>query len=162
MSPLASLHPTRSSTLLMNSDSPPTVAKSLAHAWMIALRVSVGLSLVSWKSMTTFRPAMPPALFTTFAQASIASTDFLNRPGEMEFSTSARTASLISLAVMPISLLDELDPPELVVVWAPAASADMTTAIVATSATKAANRDLRMFPPPHPPSDRSVQMHVSR
>ncbi len=152
MAPVASLQPTRSSTLLMNSDSPPTVAKSSWHAWMIALRVSVGLSFVSWKSITTLRPATPPALLTTLAHASMASTDFLNRPGEMEFSTSARTAILISLSVRPISFFDELDPPDpVVVVWAPAASADKTTASTVTSAAKAANRDLRMFPPPHPP-----------
>ena len=70
-----------SSTLLMNSASPPTMAKSLAHAVMVALRVVLGFNFESMKSITTFRPARPPSLFTTFAHAFIASTDALNTPG---------------------------------------------------------------------------------
>ena len=46
---------------------------------------------------------MPPALFTTFAHAFIASTDFWNRPGWIDVSTSAITARRISVSVMPTS-----------------------------------------------------------
>ena len=51
-----------SSTLLTNSASPPTIAKSLAQAVMMALRVSFGLSFESMKSMTTLRPGDAAAL----------------------------------------------------------------------------------------------------
>ena len=82
--PALSLHATMSSTLFRNSASPPTMAKSSAHALMMALRVSLGLNLESMKSMTTFRPAIPPFLLVTSAHAFIASTDFWNSPGWIE------------------------------------------------------------------------------
>ena len=101
--PAMSLQATMSSTLLTKSASPPTIAKSLAQAVMMALRVSFGLSFESMKSMTSLRPAMPPPLLTTEAHAFMASTDFWNRPGCTGVSTSAITASRISEAVMPTS-----------------------------------------------------------
>ncbi len=101
--PAEFLHATMSSTLLRNSASPPTMAKSSAHALMMALRVSFGFNFESTKSIATLRPAMPPSLLTCLAQAFIASTDFWNRPGWMGVSTSAMTATRISESVMPTS-----------------------------------------------------------
>src|SRR3954453_17193214 len=130
-----------SSTLLRKSASPPTIAKSFAHALMTALRVSFGLSFESMKSTTRLRPATPPSLFTTLAHARTASTDFWNRPGCTGVSTSAITARRIWESVIPTSSAFGF------ALCAPATVAAPTT-IATTTATLAIVRENRTrFPP---------------
>ncbi len=56
-----------SSTLFMKTTAVPTIARSSLHAEIVALRASSALSRESMKSMTSFRSAIPPLLFTNFA-----------------------------------------------------------------------------------------------
>ena len=131
---------------------------------MVALRVSFGFSFESMKSMTTFRPARPPSLFTTFAQAFMASTDALNTPGASELSTSAITATWISVAVMPTSSALGFE------LWAPADTvptvARPTTAMT-TASVADRTRERRKVPPglccqTVPSRERSVQFIKNR
>ena len=64
----------------------------------------MGLSWESQKSITTLRPASPPAALTSDAHAFIAFTDFWNRPGTSGLLTSAMTPTLMVVAVSPMSL----------------------------------------------------------
>ena len=102
--PLASLHCTSSSTVCSSSAPVPTSAKSSWQALMIALRASLALSLESMKSTWTLRPAMPPLAFTYLAQPFTPSTMPWSTPGTIELSTSATTATLMVVAVIPTSL----------------------------------------------------------
>src|SRR4029079_8951507 len=105
--PAWSLQFTSSSTLVRKSIAELTIAKSCAHAVITALRDWFGLSLVSMKSATILRPPIPPppAFELRYAAAPVApSTTPWNSPGWNGLSTSAGTATWISLAVMPTSV----------------------------------------------------------
>jgi len=60
--------------------------------------------LESQKSTTTLRPASPPLALTSVAQALTAFTDFWNRPGASDVSTSAIMPIVMVVAVSPMSL----------------------------------------------------------
>src|SRR5262249_20312626 len=79
-------------------------------------------------------------LFTTLAQAFIASTDFWNRPGCTGVSTSAMTATWISLGVMPTSSAFGA-------ACAPAPTIVEPSSATTTASVTSRGRESRMFPP---------------
>src|SRR5258708_27604901 len=82
----------------------PTRAKSFWQALMTQFEVALGLSWESQKSITTLRPASPPAALTSLAHAFIAFTDFWNRPGTSGLLTSAMRPTLMVGAGSPTAL----------------------------------------------------------
>ena len=75
--------------------------------------VGGGVLASAWKlqkSTTTLRPASPPLALTMLAQALTAFTDFWNRPGESDVSTSAIMPTLIVVAVSPTSVPGAAEP----------------------------------------------------
>src|SRR5580693_4194531 len=108
--PSAFLHPSTSEMSSSALAEVPTRAKSFWQAWMTQLVVALGSSLESQKSTTTLRPASPPLALTMLAQALTAFTDFWNRPGAREVSTSAIMPILIVVAVSPMSVPGAAEP----------------------------------------------------
>ena len=123
------------------------MAKSSAQALIVAFRVSLGFNFESMKSITTLRPAIPPALLTTFAHAFMASTEALKTPGAMGVSTSAMTARRISLPVIPTSAALGL------ALWAPATEVPAPTSVMTVTTAVVRTRETRKVPPNAAPAE---------